>query len=284
MQLAWTPLTIVTGIWGTVLGLWIAVPLLSGATLARAARRVPVWASIAVIEVATLASGQGLLLLLVTTAATATACAEIVRLADRRAASVAGCGIGLGLAVLGIAWPPALLVSVAVVAWLLNRRDAGGNFFPLVAGALFPPLLAPFWLAWRNETLLPLTIGALVLVHMADISAGFSGKLGGPKPFPRLSPNKTWAGLAGSATFVVLLSVLLLPAVAPLSVTSAVLLGLLVWAASMIGDLAASKIKRLLGAKDFSSVLGAHGGMADRLDSLVVALPLMAVLSGVLRQ
>lgn len=273
----------VGGVWGTVLVLWLLVPLLSGKTLADAARRVPVWAGIAVIEVAALATGQGLVLLAAVVPATAIACAEVVRLAGPRGRSLAGCGIGALLGALGVLWAPVLVLPCAAAIWLLALRSADRTLFPLVAGALFPPLLAPFWMAWQQTGTLPFFIGILLLIHMADITAGFSGKLGGPKAFPRLSPNKTWSGLAGSALVVTLLSAAVLPAAGAMGRGEAALLGILVWGTSVIGDLAASKIKRLAGAKDFSAVLGPHGGMADRLDSLVVTLPLMAVLGFFLR-
>lgn len=273
-----TPLTIVSGIWGAVLGLWLLIPLLRGRQLARATRRVPVWAGVAAVEVATLATGQALLLIVAATMATGFACAEIVRLTGRWRLGVAGCALGLILSAVAIRWPPILLFSAIAVIWLFSRRDADGVSFPLVAGALYPPLLTPFWSTSHGDAALPLVVGTLVLIHLADISAGFFGKLGGPKAFPRLSPNKTWWGLTGSAAVVTLLSTWMLPDVAAVGRAAASLLGVLMWVTSVIGDLVASKIKRLLGVKDFSALLGPHGGVADRLDSLVVALPLLAVL------
>ena len=118
----------------------------------------------------------------------------------------------------------------------------------------------------------------LLVVWATDIGGYFAGRgIGGPKLWPRVSPNKTWAGALGGffASLVVaaafaasgigrLLPLLLLAGV--LSVTG------------QLGDLFESAVKRRFGVKDSSHIIPGHGGLMDRLDSLVAVLVLAAIL------
>jgi phosphatidate cytidylyltransferase len=122
----------------------------------------------------------------------------------------------------------------------------------------------------------------LLVVWCTDIGGYFAGRgIGGPKLWPRVSPNKTWAGAAGG--FV--LSLIVAGGFAsngfgkmgPLLMTAAALS-----VASQLGDLFESAIKRRFGVKDSSHVIPGHGGLMDRLDGYVAAVVLAAIL-GVLR-
>ncbi|KQM65759.1 phosphatidate cytidylyltransferase [Sphingomonas sp. Leaf17] len=121
------------------------------------------------------------------------------------------------------------------------------------------------------------TLWAMALVWASDIGAFFAGRtIGGPKLAPRLSPNKTWAGLIGG---VVLSSVLAagmhwyfgLPW--RLTLATPVLAVL-----SQGGDLFESWMKRRAGVKDSGNILPGHGGVLDRLDGVVPVAPVAALL------
>lgn len=111
-----------------------------------------------------------------------------------------------------------------------------------------------------------------LLVWAADSGAYVAGRLiGGPKLAPRISPNKTWAGLAGGVTAAGLVGffnalVLAHENVIPLVLMSA-FLGLL----SQGGDLVESWVKRRFNKKDAGSLIPGHGGLLDRVDGLLVA-------------
>ncbi len=116
----------------------------------------------------------------------------------------------------------------------------------------------------------------LVTISGADIGAWFFGRmLGGDKMWERLSANKTWAGqIAGiiCGTFMALLYGLLgtdtfMPQLMWIGISIALL--------SQYGDLTASWIKRRMGIKDFGHILPGHGGMLDRFDGWIYALPLV---------
>lgn len=121
---------------------------------------------------------------------------------------------------------------------------------------------------------------ALVLVWAADIAAFFAGKrYGTTKLAPRISPNKTtagaWGALAGSVP-VALIGGWLLD-VRGSAMGLLVALSLLTVAASIVGDLFESLLKRQANVKDSGTLFPGHGGLLDRLDSLFAALPLFAL-------
>ncbi len=122
----------------------------------------------------------------------------------------------------------------------------------------------------------------LLVVWCTDIGGYFAGRaIGGPKLWPRVSPNKTWAGAVGG--FV--LSLIVAGGFAssssgkmgPLLMTAAALS-----VASQLGDLMESAVKRRFGVKDSSHIIPGHGGLMDRLDGFVAAVVLAAIF-GVLR-
>ncbi len=137
-------------------------------------------------------------------------------------------------------------------------------------------------------------MSVMALVWVADIGAYFSGrKFGRRKLAPSISPGKTWEGALGGLVCVLLVGLLVMqpwvhPAMAgtfPAAVqqqwgwAGAVAVLALVTAASIVGDLFESQLKRRAGMKDSSNLLPGHGGVLDRIDALVPVLPLAVLLS-----
>ena len=118
---------------------------------------------------------------------------------------------------------------------------------------------------------------AVVLtVFAADTLAYFTGRLAGRHRLaPRLSPKKTWEGLLGGAVAGVFVSFIALYDTRHhyLTVGEAVVLGIVVVIAAVLGDLFESALKRDLEVKDTGSLLGGHGGVLDRVDALLFAAP-----------
>jgi phosphatidate cytidylyltransferase len=139
--------------------------------------------------------------------------------------------------------------------------------------------------AWTSIVLLQaaspwLVLLVVAIIAAADIGAYFTGKaIGGPKLAPRISPGKTRSGAVGGLIAAVLLAVItaLLVSAVPFTVAVAGLIGLLLAAVSIGGDLLISLMKRQQGLKDSSSLLPGHGGLLDRFDSLGAALPFFAL-------
>lgn len=168
---------------------------------------------------------------------------------------------------------PALL-ALAAVTYVLKTwtRDRWWNLpaFSFLLGICFS-----YWIYLNRLGSFRLAFFVFSVVALFDIMAFVIGKtLGKYRPFPQISPNKTLAGYLGGFFCAVLAAYLLWFAVPELNFLQITLAGLLITVAGTSGDLFGSKIKRLHGRKDFSSLLGPMGGLIDRLDSQMITVGL----------
>lgn len=171
------------------------------------------------------------------------------------------------------------LTVAAVCAWRLGEPRAG-YLRDVTAGiftAVYVPFLAGFTMLmarlddghWRVFAL-------LAVVVACDIGGYVAGVLAGRHPMaPTVSPKKSWEGLAGSLTLGVGVGVAVAVFAFDAPWWTGVVLGLVGVAGATLGDLGESMIKRDLGVKDMSSLLPGHGGVMDRLDSLLPSAPLI---------
>ena len=138
------------------------------------------------------------------------------------------------------------------------------------------PILSLLLIRHQKEGIV-FTLWALALVWMTDIGAYFAGRaIGGPKLAPAISPNKTWAGLAGGVVLASLFGAAMHGFYGlPLRMTLATP-GLAVIAQG--GDLYESWLKRRAGVKDSGTLIPGHGGVLDRLDGIVPVAPVAAAL------
>lgn len=114
---------------------------------------------------------------------------------------------------------------------------------------------------------------ALITVWVSDSAAYFVGTfLGRHKLAPRLSPKKTWEGIAGGWIGAEIAAVLMGQLVG-LSIAQGVIVGLVVAILAPFGDLSISMMKRHVGVKDSGNLIPGHGGMLDRIDSLLFVVP-----------
>jgi phosphatidate cytidylyltransferase len=198
-------------------------------------------------------------------------------------------------------WPPPIVTAVcgaATVFWLAiaplwlrqHWRAAASKPAAAIVGWL---VLIAAWMAivqlqsaspWR-------VLAAMAVVWIADTMAYFSGRaLGRHKLAPSISPGKTWEGVAGGLVAVAIYAVALLvlqgPAVgiaADFGVRVAwLVLALIVAGMSVVGDLFESLLKRQAGVKDSGTLLPGHGGVLDRIDALLAAMPPFALAAVVL--
>ena len=186
---------------------------------------------------------------------------------------------------------------IGVVWWLLallwlrsydfaSNHETWARFFKLGAGAL---AIIPAWcaLAWIHATEPNGHVWlftALAIVWAADSAAYFAGRHFGGTVFrrklaPRVSPNKTIEGLAGGVLAGVLVGIggSLLAGANGAQVPLVALVALAATLASVIGDLYESLLKRHAGVKDSGHLIPGHGGILDRIDGVVAALPVFAL-------
>jgi phosphatidate cytidylyltransferase len=172
------------------------------------------------------------------------------------------------------------LTVVAVLAWRLFGgtdgyvRDVSAGIFaaaylPLLGATVAAMLAAPDG-GKRVLTFIILAICSDIGGYAAGITLG---RTGAHKLAPVISPKKTWEGLAGSSLTCIVAGAILLPSLLHGHWWQGVILGTAAVAAAVLGDLAASMIKRDLGIKDFGRLLPGHGGVLDRIDSLLTCAP-----------
>ena len=123
----------------------------------------------------------------------------------------------------------------------------------------------------------------IILTICSDIGGYFAGITltpftGGHKMAPVISPKKTWEGLAGSVFLAVVAGAILLPVLLHGHWWQGVVTGIAAVAAAVFGDLAESMIKRDLDIKDMGTLLPGHGGILDRIDSLLACAPVVWLL------
>lgn len=156
--------------------------------------------------------------------------------------------------------------------------DGDGALGNLAAGA------AVLWCAWCALVWLRaghgagVALGALAVVVAADSGAYFAGKrFGKRKLAPAISPGKTVAGVVGGVGVAVAGAGALAWVFAPDAVRWWLAAAMAATAFSVVGDLHESRLKRRAGVKDSGGILPGHGGILDRIDGLVAALPPFAV-------
>jgi len=137
---------------------------------------------------------------------------------------------------------------------------------------------------FANKHGLTYLLGAIILTVANDTGALFFGRWLGRHPLNRvLSPNKTIEGSIGGTLLTLTVAVLLLPHMSPWTLKRAIALGVALCVVVPLGDLFESMVKRTLGVKDLGSLLPGHGGMLDRIDGLLFALPTLYYLAHFLK-
>jgi phosphatidate cytidylyltransferase len=172
-------------------------------------------------------------------------------------------------------WPClGIILAIGLVYGVFARRlSLGWGYVYIGVPAFALTVINWYWFE--------ITFWLMVVVWATDIFAYFAGRgIGGPKLAPKISPNKTWAGLLGGMAGAMVIGVafgLFFEADPPFPYLGAPLALL-----AQLGDLYESSVKRKLGVKDSGAILPGHGGVLDRVDGLlpvavVVLLILMAM-------
>ncbi|MFG1651162.1 phosphatidate cytidylyltransferase [Micromonospora sp. NPDC049275] len=191
-----------------------------------------------------------------------------------------------GVLTIGLAWfagPDALSLGLLVTVlgtmiWRLGDGPAGfqRDLTAATLIAVYVPFLGGFaaLLAAAPDDGRLRILATLIAVVLSDTGGYAAGVSFGRHPMaPSISPKKSWEGFAGSVTAAALGSALLLWLMFEVAPWWGAVFGVAVSCAAVLGDLAESMIKRDLGIKDMSNLLPGHGGLMDRLDSILFAVP-----------
>jgi phosphatidate cytidylyltransferase len=169
----------------------------------------------------------------------------------------------------------AVILSLILIVFIHKKEGAFSNWAWTIAGILYVGLLLSYLVALRLDAGRGWVFLALFATFGSDTAAYFVGKaLGRHRLMPSISPAKTWEGaIAGlfGAIIISLLFTLSTPLQLPLSYGQAILLGILVSVFGQIGDLVESLLKRNAGVKESGRLMPGHGGLLDRMDSVVFA-------------
>ena len=174
-----------------------------------------------------------------------------------------------------------MLPLLAMIGMLYdNNNRALPGFTGMIAGVLyiFLPLVLMLCLAFPPVTnhlyTYRIILGILSLIWINDTSAYLFGiTIGRHRLFQRISPKKSWEGFIGGSLITILISLWMNKLTGILSVTDWIILAVIVSVFGVYGDLAESLIKRNYNRKDSGSIIPGHGGVLDRIDSILFVMP-----------
>jgi phosphatidate cytidylyltransferase len=196
---------------------------------------------------------------------------------------VGALGIALALSATGRYLAALIVIALGAAATTVVAPAGRGAWVSagmIYAGSL---VVAPVILRHHAQWGFVAIILLFGVVWATDIVAYFVGRaVNGPKLWPRVSPNKTWAGAIGGACSAVMVGWAVARAVSPDDTLHLVLVALVLSIAAQGGDLFESSVKRKFGAKDTSQIIPGHGGLMDRLDGFIIAA-IVAALYGIAR-
>ncbi len=195
--------------------------------------------------------------------------------------SIAAIGL-LGAAwidgIAGLAIATAISFPILLIRLLLNGPEGFvGKATATTFTLLYLPFLAGFLILLATPSNgFQRVMTFVVLVGCNDTFGYFVGVLFGKHPLvPTISPKKTWEGLAGSVVFTIIGGCLAFHYIMNMHWWIGIIVGLMIVFTATCGDLIESAMKRDLSLKDMGTLLPGHGGMLDRLDSVVLSAPAM---------
>ena len=173
-----------------------------------------------------------------------------------------------------------LVLFLGSMLWLMadpERRDVVRNLTMTVLLGVWIGFLGSFGVLLANRpedgvVAVLAVVGAAIFGDIGGYAVGV--RFGTHKIAPSISPNKSWQGLVGGLVVSATLAAFVLPRVGELfTPATAAATAVVCVLAGFVGDLAESMVKRDLGIKDFGAILPGHGGILDRVDGILMALP-----------
>ena len=194
--------------------------------------------------------------------------------------------VGVGLTALtavsfGLLDIAIIIVVVGVIAsFVIPRHDGIHSHWPSIGViAVAAPAVCLLWLR-ETDSGMTVIVWLLLVLWATDSGAYFVGRLiGGARLAPLISPGKTWAGFFGGTASGALVGLAVSILVQDVSTVRAVSASVFVSLAGQGGDLAISAVKRRFDVKDMGTIIPGHGGVLDRLDSLLFGAIAVGVLA-----
>ncbi len=169
------------------------------------------------------------------------------------------------------------LIFFASFLLFLSKTPAflGSLFFPYIVSIFYLLLtLAPIFYFFKINLSRWYLFYFFSVIFASDTGAYFTGKFLGKHPFfPAFSPKKTWEGFLGGLFSGILVSIILAKWLNLFSLKDSLLLGIFLGISEALGDLFESALKRFCGVKDSGNLIPGHGGLLDRIDGVLFALP-----------
>ncbi len=179
-----------------------------------------------------------------------------------------------------------VIFVLAVYEWVRLSLKTQSKVGFLLFGLIYLPLCFYEFYFLRTGFVdgLYLVISMLLVIWSADIGAYFVGrKFGKHKMAPTMSPNKSWEGLAGAMFFSALMMIVLMKYVFTSDSSPSLLIlaltGAMLGYVGQAGDLLESFLKRKAGEKDSSKLIPGHGGVLDRVDSILLVSPIFVFIA-----
>lgn len=192
-----------------------------------------------------------------------------------RSVFLAGAGpLAIATVLAGLHRPLAAMLIIAVgavgaAAFAPTRQRPWIAIGVIYAGAM---LVAPVVLRSDAEFGFVVMLLLFAVVWSTDVIAYFVGRaLGGPKLWPRVSPNKTWSGALAGTVAAILVAIAIASTTTRTSLLPIAVVAAMLSVVAQLGDLFESAVKRRFGAKDAGQLIPGHGGLMDRLDGFLFA-------------
>lgn len=171
-----------------------------------------------------------------------------------------------------------IIVNIGMLLYLYSKKERHfstaekfiAGLFYIGGGCIFLTMIP-----YKNDDFAKyLIIGIFILIWVNDSFAYLVGRtFGRTKLFPRVSPKKTWEGTIGGMVFAIATAYFMASYEPIVNPVQWVTLAAVIVVMGSLGDLVESKLKRSAGVKDSGAIMPGHGGMLDRLDSLIFAAP-----------
>ena len=156
--------------------------------------------------------------------------------------------------------------------------NIGSTILGVVYVALPLSLLSFLAFDTNNQYSYHLILSLFILVWLSDVGGYFAGvNFGKHKLLERISPKKTWEGVAGGVVLCIVGAYILSQFLPTMNIYMWLVLGVLVSISSIIGDLIESMLKRSANIKDSGNILPGHGGILDRFDSVLFVIPIVYI-------